>query len=107
MERNKLVNDLGQVVIVGEANTKGHTWEGANGALKQGRPLYVRQAASSQSLAGNETLIERGGHPLPWPTENIAGMLSPLLQESAVLQHPQSELPGRSEQLSLFAASNE
>jgi DNA processing protein len=107
MERNKVVTGLAQVVIVAEADTKGGTWEGANGALKQGRPLYVRQAASSQSLAGNETLIERGGHPLPWPIENIADILSPLLQESAVLQHQQSELPARSEQLSLFATSND
>ncbi len=107
MERNKVVTGLAQVVIVAEADTKGGTWEGANGALKQGRPLYVRQAASSQSLAGNEVLIERGGHPLPWPTENIADILSPLLQESAALQHQQSELPARSEQLSLFATSND
>src|SRR6266852_5767858 len=107
MERNGVVTALAQVIIVAESDTKGGTWEGANGALKQGRRLYVRQAAPSQSLAGNETLIERGGHPLPWPTENIADILSPLLQESAVLQHQQSELPARSEQLSLFATSNE
>src|SRR5438876_24768 len=107
MERNKVVTGLAQVVIVAEADTKGGTWEGANGALKQGRRLYVRQAAPSQSLGGNEALIERGGHPLPWPIENIADILSPLLQESAVLQHQQSELPARSEQLSLFAPSNE
>src|SRR5207248_10645418 len=105
MERNKVVTGLAQVVIVAEADTKGGTWEGANGALKQKRPLYVRQAAPSQSLEGNETLIKRGGHPLPWPTENIADILSPLLQESAALQHKQSELPERSEQLSLFATS--
>ena len=107
MERNKVVTGLAQVVIVAEADTKGGTWEGANGALKQGRPLYVRQTATSQTLAGNEALIERGGQPLPWPTENIAAILSPLLQESAVLQHKQSEMPARSEQLSLFAPSNE
>src|SRR3989440_4020262 len=107
MERNKIVTGLAQVVIVAEADTKGGTWEGANGALKQGRPLYVRQTASSQTLAGNEALIERGGHPLPWPTEHIAELLSPLLQESAVLQHKQSEIPARSEQLSLFTPSNE
>src|SRR2546425_9555975 len=107
MERNKVVTGLAQVVIVAEADTKGGTWEGANGALKQGRPLYVRQTATSQTLAGNEALIERGGQPLPWPTENTADLLSPLLRESAALQHKQSELPARSEQLSLFAPSNE
>src|SRR3989440_8317881 len=107
MERNKVVTGLAQVVIVAEADTKGGTWEGANGALKQKRPLYIRQTPSSQTLAGNEALIERGGHPLPWPTENIADILSPLLQESAVLQHKQSEIPARSEQLSLFTPSNE
>ncbi len=36
MERNKVVTGLAQVVIVAEADTKGGTWEGANGALKQG-----------------------------------------------------------------------
>ena len=107
MERNKVVTGLAQIVIVAEADTKGGTWEGANGALKQGRSLYVRQAESSQSLAGNEALIERGGQPLPWPVEDIGGMLSPLLQESVMLQHKQSVIPARSEQLSLFAASNE
>src|SRR5947209_3228507 len=78
---------------------------GAN--VISGNARGVDRAAYSQALAGNETLIERGGHPLPWPTENIANILSPLLQESAELQHKQSELPARSEQLSLFATSNE
>src|SRR5256714_5969650 len=54
MERNKVVTGLAQVVIVAEADTKGGTWEGANGALKQKRPLYIRQTPSAPMLAGND-----------------------------------------------------
>jgi len=103
MERNKVVTGLAQVVIVAEADTKGGTWEGANGALKQKRPLYVRQPESSSSLPGNAALIERGGHPLPWPTLALVDTLSPLLQESAVLQQQQNNRPARPDQLSLLA----
>ncbi len=104
MERNKVVTGLAQIVIVAEADTKGGTWEGANGALVQHRPLYVRQTESPPSLPGNQALIERGGHPLPWPTEDLATMLSPLLQESVVLRQQQDGLPARPDQLSLLAA---
>jgi DNA processing protein len=107
MERNKVVTGLAQVVIVAEADIKGGTWEGANGALKQGRPLYVRQTVSSTLLAGNDALIDLGGLPLPWPTEHIAELSISLFIESAVLQQKQSEKPERSEQLSLFTSPNE
>jgi len=105
MERNKVVTGLAQVVIVAEADTKGGTWEGANGALKQKRPLYVRQPKSSSSLPGNAALIERGGHPLPWPAQALGDTLSPLLQESAVLQQQQNNLPAHPDQLSLLPAA--
>ena len=107
MERNKVVTGLAQVVIVAEADIKGGTWEGANGALKQGRPLYVRQTVSSTLLAGNDALIDLGGVPLPWPTEHIAELSVSLFIESAMLQQKQSEKPERSEQLSLFTSPNE
>src|SRR5204862_6615674 len=67
MERNKVVTGLAQIVIVAESDIQGGTWEGANGALKQHRPLYVRQSVSSPLLAGNDALINLGGLPLPWP----------------------------------------
>lgn len=107
MERNKVVTGLAQVVIVAEADIKGGTWEGANGALKQGRPLYVRQTVSSPLLAGNDALIDLGGLPLPWPTEHIAELSISLFIESAILQQKQREKPERSEQLSLFTSPNE
>ena len=107
MERNKVVTGLAQVVIVAEADIKGGTWEGANGALKQGRPLYVRQTVSTPLLAGNDALIDLGGVPLPWPTEHIAELSISLFIESAMLQQKQSEKPERSEQLSLFTSPNE
>src|SRR5438067_1009822 len=107
MERNKVVTGLAQVVIVAEADIKGGTWEGANSALKQGRPLYVRQPVSSPLLAGNDALIDLGGVPLPWPTEHIAELSISLFIESAMLQQKQSEKPERSEQLSLFTSPNE
>ncbi len=107
MERNNVVTGLAQVVIVAEADTKGGTWEGANGALKQKRQLYVRKAESSSLLAGNDALIERGGHPITWPTENIAHMLAPLLEQGTALQQQQREMSEPSEQLSLFVAPTE
>src|SRR6266699_7310761 len=103
MERNKVVTGLAQVVIVAEADTKGGTWEGANGALKQKRPLYVRQPESSSLLPGNAALIERGGHPLPWSAQAPGDILSPIIHESMVLQQKQNELPERPDQLSLLA----
>ncbi len=107
MERNKVVTGLAQVVIVAEANTKGGTWEGANGALKQKRPLYVRETASSSTLIGNKALIELGGDPLPWPTEILSEVLSPLLEISAALRQEKNDNPLHLDQPSLFVASSE
>jgi DNA protecting protein DprA len=108
MERNKVVTGLAQIVIVAESDTEGGTWAGATGALRQNRPLYVRDTASSSStLPGNKALIELGGHPLPWPTEQLADVLSPLLQKSAALRQAKDDEPSRPGQLSLFALSGE
>jgi predicted Rossmann fold nucleotide-binding protein DprA/Smf involved in DNA uptake len=107
MERNKVVTGLAQIVIVAESNVEGGTWAGASGALHQNRPLYVREPASSSSLPGNKALIEQGGHPLPWPTEQLADILSPLLQESEALHQEKSELPAHPGQLSLFGIPGE
>jgi len=106
MERNKVVTSLAQMVLVAESDTKGGTWEGANGALKQGRPVYVRRTTSSPSPAGNEALIEQGGRPLLWPGENIAEILIPLLEESSLLQQKHHESTP-AEQPSLFANISE
>ncbi|HEY6543182.1 MAG TPA: DNA-processing protein DprA [Ktedonobacteraceae bacterium] len=105
MERNKVVTGLAQVVIVAESDVQGGTWEGANGALKQHRPLYVRQ--SDAALPGNNKLIELGGQALPWPVADVATLLSPILQESAELQQEKQEAAPHPDQLSLFATSNE
>ncbi len=106
MERNKVVTGLAQIVLVAESDIKGGTWEGANGALKQERPVYVRRTTSSPSLPGNEALIERGGRPLLWPTESMAETLAPLLEESGLLQQKQHESTP-AEQPSLFAHISE
>lgn len=106
MARNKVVTGLAQVVIVAEANTQGGTWDAANGALEQGRPLYVCQAERAPLLIGNQALIERGGRPLYWspedsiyriPTEDV---LSPLLEESNMLHRKQDYTSILSRQLS-------
>lgn len=107
MERNKVVTGLAQIVIVAESDTQGGTWAGAKGALRQHRPLYVRLADASSSLPGNKALIELGGHPLPWPTDELADVLSPLLMESDILRQTQSDTSARPDQLSLLASSNE
>ena len=103
MERNKVVTGLAQLVIVAESDTKGGTWEGANSALKQKRPLYVRQTTSSPAIPGNDALMKLGGQPLPWPTKDSEEQFAPLLAESAMQQQKQSEQPTRTEQFSLFA----
>jgi len=107
MERNKVVTGLAQIVIVAESDTQGGTWAGATGALRQNRPLYVRDTASSSTLPGNKALIELGGHPLPWPTEQLADVLSPLIQKSAALRQVKDDEPSRPDQLSLFVGSGE
>src|SRR6266480_3365837 len=107
MERNKVVTGLAQIVIVAESNTQGGTWAGATGALRQNRPLYVRETTSSSTLPGNKALIELGGHPLPWSTEQLADVLSTLIQKSAALRQEKSDTPSRPDQLSLFVGSGE
>src|SRR6266404_1001974 len=107
MERNKVVTGLAQIVIVAESGVQGGTWAGAKGALQQKRPLYVRQADAAVALPGNQALIELGGQSLPWPTENLAEVLSPLLQEGDTLYQKQDSIPGRADQLSLLAYYNE
>mgnify|MGYP001376061722 CR=1 FL=1 len=93
MERNNVVTGLAQVVIVAQSNIQGGTWNAANGALKQHRPVYVRQAESSEP-AGNQALIELGGRPLAWSANGhtegeplLEDVMSPLLEESEMLYH--------------------
>ncbi|GCE11368.1 DNA-processing protein DprA [Tengunoibacter tsumagoiensis] len=103
MERNYLVSALAQTMIVAEAETKGGTWDGANTALRLKRPLYVRELAES----GNAILINKGGIPLAWPTDDLATLLSPVLTESLQIQSQQNEQVIRPNQLSLLATPHE
>lgn len=107
MERNTVVTGLAEVVIVAEADTKGGTWEGANGALKQGKRLYVRSGMPAEALAGNESLLEKGGLPLPWPVEDLTEIISPLLQESNHRRERQRNDPPPPSQLSLLVVHYE
>ena len=101
MERNHVVTGLAQVVIVAEADSKGGTWEGARGALKQGQCLYVRQA-DAETLPGNKLLLENGARSLPWPSEDFAAVLLPVLQEGARVREKQQALSAPPDQLSLL-----
>ena len=92
MERNRIVTGLAKVVIVAESDIHGGTWEGANGALSQKRPLYVCQSKTFPTLPGNSVLIKKGGHPIPWPTENVADVLSSLLNRGPLESHEQLQL---------------
>jgi DNA processing protein len=107
MERNNVVTGLAQVVIVAESDSKGGTWEGANGALKQGRRVYVRQSDDRTLLPGNGLLLEKGGYPLAWPTDTIADMLAPVLHESNLVREKQQAAPPLPDQLSLLTAANQ
>ena len=106
MARNKVVTGLAQIVLVAETTTQGGTWDAANGALQQKRPLYVCQAVDDELLPGNAALIERGGRSLYWSKEEAKGRsitdiaLSPLLNESNRLRQRQEHMPKLSHQLS-------
>ncbi|HLI68171.1 MAG TPA: DNA-processing protein DprA [Ktedonobacteraceae bacterium] len=106
MERNKVVTGLAQLVIVAESDTKGGTWEGANGALAQKRLLYVCQM-NVPSLPGNEALLKRGARSLPWPADNLADELAPLLDAGQEVQRRQMGASLPPGQLSLLAISNQ
>jgi DNA protecting protein DprA len=107
MDRNHVVTGLAQIVIVAEADSKGGTWDGANGALKQGRRLYVLYTESAEVLPGNKLLLEKGAHPLAWPAESLGDMLAPLLLESDVVRERQRNMPEPPSQLSLLALPDE
>jgi len=106
MERNKVVTGLAQLVVVAESDIKGGTWEGANGALSQKRPLYVCRMDAS-SLPGNAALLERGASPLAWPSSDLTAELMPLLQISHEIQQSQSRFSEPPNQLSLLAISQQ
>ncbi len=106
MERNNVVTGLAQVVIVAESDSKGGTWEGANGALKQGRRVYIRQS-DEELLPGNGLLLEKGGYPLLWPTDSIAETLSPVLRESSILHEKQKAISPLPDQLALLTDTND
>jgi DNA processing protein len=103
MERNRIVTGLAQIVIVAESDTKGGTWDGANGALAQRRPLYVRQMGPSD-LPGNAALLQRGARPLSWPMDDVEHTLLPLLHAGQEIQQKQSTSSSPPSQLSLLAS---
>jgi predicted Rossmann fold nucleotide-binding protein DprA/Smf involved in DNA uptake len=106
MERNKIVTGLAQIVIVAESDTRGRTWDGANGALEQKRTLYVRQT-DGPTLPGNGALLKRGARSLAWPADNLENALSPWLHTSRELQQRQAEVAVPPGQLSLLAVSDQ
>ena len=103
MERNRVVTGLAQIVIVAESDIKGGTWEGAKTALAQKRLLYVRQGDAS-SLPGNETLIQQGGLPISWPSDNFDAIVAPILKKSSAIRQKQQKMPEPLDQQSLFAS---
>ena len=94
MERNNVVTGLARIVIVAESNTRGGTWEGANGALRQYRLVYVRQSDTPALLSGNRALLEHGAYPLYWPINegrDIEQALLPVLKMGQQWYHEQDE----------------
>lgn len=106
MERNKVVTGLAQAVIVAESDSKGGTWDGANSALEQKRPLYVCQQDGA-TLPGNGLLLQRGANVLPWPAENVEAALAPLVHTSQMLHQRQTCRSRRPGQLPLIAVSDQ
>jgi DNA processing protein len=102
IERNTVVAGLAQAVVVAESASKGGTWEGANAALRQGRRVYVRQSNDVTLLPGNKLLLEKGGLPLHWPTDNVIKLLSPMLRESKLIREKQRVIAPLPDQLALL-----
>ena len=98
---------MAQVIIVAESDTKGGTWEGANGALKQKRSLYVRKFESLDASSGNKLLLDKGGHPLDWPVKDLDDLLLPLVQKGAVVHTKHRIDSAPPSQLSLLAVQAE
>jgi DNA protecting protein DprA len=107
MDRNKVVTGLAQIVIVAESDMQGGTWDGANGALKQGRRVYVRAASSGENLPAHTVLLEKGAYPLPWPVKDLSAIVEPLLHESSIVREKQRRSGPLPNQLSLLAVSYE
>ncbi len=103
MERNNVVTGLAQVVVVAESDTKGGTWEGANGALRQKRQLFVRYTDNGEMLAGNKLLLDQGGKLLRWPTENSNAPFAPLLETAQIFSRKQVDISLPPSQFSLLA----
>lgn len=107
MERNNVVTGLAQVVIVAESDSKGGTWEGANGALKQGRRVFVRQSIDEKLLPGNRLLLEKGACPLFWPANDVADVFLPLLRESKLVHKKHQIISPVPDQLALLTTAND
>ncbi|GLV59822.1 hypothetical protein KDH_66460 [Dictyobacter sp. S3.2.2.5] len=107
MERNKVVTGLAQVVVVAESDTKGGTWDGAIGALKQKRLLFVRQSNDEDTLPGNKLLLARGGKSLCWPTTNVNDTFAPLFETIQSLHQYQRDAAPPPSQLPLMTIDQE
>lgn len=64
MQRNKSIVHLSDILIVPQSGVKGGTWNAAEYAIKQKRPIGVIDFG--QEYPGNEKLIELGASPLEW-----------------------------------------
>lgn len=93
MARNKIISGLARYVIVAECGRSSGTWQGANEALKQRKPLFVRvdqvDGRGNKESASWE-LVRRGGIPIEWPAASLDRALAPITVKSD------------NEQLSLF-----
>ncbi|MGQ5259585.1 DNA-processing protein DprA [Micromonospora sp. ZYX-F-536] len=64
MTRNRLIYGLGLALVVVEAGEKGGTLAAGQGALRNGKPVFVLDFDNS-TPAGNRMLLEDGGIPVP------------------------------------------
>lgn len=62
LERNGVLTALAGAVVVVETGTAGGTWRAATGALRQGRPVYVRPGPAGSD---SDALLRAGAQPFP------------------------------------------
>lgn len=95
MARNQTVVGLADVTLIGQTKPDGGTWNSANAALKQKKPVFVYMNSESD-LTGAKQLIQKGAIALePSKNQSISDLLKPIIKICSgelILPTPKTEI---------------
>lgn len=91
LARNGIIAALSTCLVVAEARTRGGTWNAANQALAQGRPVLVRPADPD---SGNAALLRRGAVLLPAEPLRASDVVMRYLEHAPAPPAAEPVLPG-------------